>query len=421
MIQNKLSTFRLPGAGLVICGLLGLSLLILVVGCGIFEVDNPGAIMEDDLNTPIAIPALVAGAGGDLSVSIAANLASTIVFSGIFVDELQHVGSYSDWRQVDDRNEIITLDNISVNNLWGDCSRARWVADDGIRRIKDILGDGAQNSAAVTEILVYSGFAHLTLADLWGAVPIDGGPLTSETDIYQRAVARFSEAITVGQAAGASAANWVNIAYAGRARAYYYLKNMPAAVADAQKVPGNFRYELVFSENSDREKNWAYWANITRNESSVSPEIRQLYALTHDSRIKCSRKGLGGDGNREWWIQEKYTAYTSPVRLVGWQEMELIQAESKLAGGDLAGAIDHINKVRATAINTETGLALEARPSSSDANEVREWIIYERRVEMFFEGRRLADCRHFGQDNIVKNNPPYFPIPQDEVDSNPNI
>jgi len=45
----------------------------------------------------------------------------------------------------------------------------------------------------------------------------------------------------------------------------------------------------------------------------------------------------------------------------------------------------------------------------------------EQNLEMFFEGRRLADCRHFGQDNIVKNNPPYFPIPQDEVDSNPNI
>ncbi|MBN2091353.1 RagB/SusD family nutrient uptake outer membrane protein [candidate division KSB1 bacterium] len=421
MIQNKVTSFRLPRVGLLTGSLLILTLLILIGGCGIFEVDNPGAIMEDDLNTPIAVPALVAGAGGDLSVSIAASLASTIVYSGIFVDELQHVGSYSDWRQVDDRNEIITLDNISLNNLWGGCSRARWVADDGIRRIKDILGDGAQNSAALAEILVYAGFAHLTLGDLWGAVPFDGGPLTTEEEVYQRAIARFTEAITVGQAAGASGANWVNAAYAGRARAYYYLKNLPAAVADAQKVPANFRYELIFSENSDREKNWAYWANLTRNESSVSPEIRQLYAETHDSRIICSKKGLGGDGNREWWIQEKYIAYSSPVRLTGWQEMELIQAESKLNGGDLAGAVDHINKVRATATNTETGLTLDPRPSSSDVNEVREWIIYERRVEMFFEGRRLADCRHFGTPNIVKNSVPYFPIPQDEVDSNPNI
>lgn len=419
MLQNKFSASRMQGVSMLICFLLNLCLLILVTGCGIFDVDNPGAIMEEDLDTPIAVPALVAGAGGDLSVAIGASLGSTIVYSGIFVDELQHVGSYSDWRQVDDRNEMITLDNISLNTLWGNCSRARWVADDGARRIKKILGDDAQNSAALAEILVYSGFSHLTLGDLWGAVTFDGGPLESETEVYQRAVSRFTEAIAVGQAAGAS--NWVNIAYAGRARAYYYLKNLAAAVADAQMVPANFRYELTFSENTDREKNWAYWANLTRNETSVSPEIRQLYAETHDSRIKCTNNGLGGDGNREWWIQEKYTSYSSPIRIVGWQEMELIQAESKLAGGDLAGAIDHINKVRATAINTETGQALEPRPSSNDANEVQAWIIYERRVEMFFEGRRLADCRHFGLQNIVKNDPPYFPIPQDEVDSNPNI
>ncbi|MCI0512913.1 RagB/SusD family nutrient uptake outer membrane protein [candidate division KSB1 bacterium] len=419
MWQNKFNTWLIPGSNnwRRLIGVFGIA--VCMMGCNIFDVNNPGAIMETDLNTPVAIPAVVSGAGGDLAYAFAGGTYPSIVFTGILADEMQHVGSYSDWREMDDPGLEITVENISLNAMYDRLSRARWVGDDGVRRIKAILGADAQRSAELAQILVYAGFSHLILADLFGAVPFDGGPLTPETEVYQRAVQRFTEAITVGEAAGA--ADWVQAAYAGRARAYYYLNNFSQAVADAQHVPDAFRFELEYSENSNRENNMVYWANITRNESSVSPEIRQLFAETHDSRIKCARKGMGGDGNREWWTQEKYVEYASPVRLTGWQEMELIQAEAKLGSGDLAGALIHINKVRAAAQNTDTGGALEPRAASSDANQVREWLIHERRVEFFLEGRRQADCRHFGLNTVIKNTPPFFPIPADELDSNPNL
>lgn len=392
---------------------------LIITGCGIFDVDNPGEIVEDDLNTEIAIPALVAGAGGDLSYSYG-YLDSAPVFAGMLVDEIQHVGSYPDWRQVDDADLLITEESISLNNLHDNCARARWVADDGARRIKDLLGDAAASSAALAEILVYSGFSHLLLGDLFGAVPIDGGPLISQEEVYQRAVTKFTEALTVAQAAGST--EWAEAALAGRARAYHSLNDLTQAVADAQQLPAGYQFDAVFSDNTDREKNWCYWANITRNEASVSPEIVALYQETLDPRIRCTENGIGGDGNRPWWIQDKYTSYSAPVRLVGWQEMELIQAEAKLNTGNLDGAIAHINNVRAgIVLDDDASTPLAARPASSNADEVRDWLIHERRVEFFFEGRRLADCRHFGLLDVIKNDPPFFPIPANELDTNPNL
>jgi len=410
MIQYKFRSFVF---------LFGLILGLLFTGCGIFEVDNPGEIVEEDLDNEIAIPALVAGAGGDLFY-IFGYLDSAPVFSGMLVDEIQHVGSYPDWRQVDDPNLVITVESISLNNLHDNCARARWVADDGARRIKDLLGDQAASSEDLAQILVYSGFAHLLLGDLFGAVPFDGGPLVAQEQVYQRAIARFTEAMTVATAAGAT--EWVHAALAGRIRAYHAVNDLTNAVADIQQLPAGYRFDAVFSENTDREKNWCYWANITRNECSVSPEIVALYQETNDPRIRCTDNGVGGDGNRPWWIQDKYTSYSSPIRLAGWQEFELIQAEAKLNIGDLAGAITHINNVR-TGIVIDDGqnTPLPLREASSNAAEVLEWLIHERRVELFFEGRRLADCRHFGLLSIIKNDPPFFPIPSNELDTNPNL
>ena len=401
--------------------LLTITLSLYLSGCGILDVDNPGSIVEEDLNVDIAIPAIVAGAGGDLSVAIGNTLGSVVTFSAIITDELQHVGSYPTWREVDDPNQPIDLQNITLNDLWMTAARARWVADDGARRIKEILGEDAANkSKDLAQILVYSGFAHLTLADLFGDVPLDGGPAVPQNDVYQRAVDRFTEAIQVGSAA-AGAATWVNAAYGGRARAYHIMKNIGAAVADANMLPADFRFDAVFSDNSGRERNYSYWANITRNEASVSPQLRELYAQTNDSRIRCVYKGIGGDGNRVWWTQFKHVSYASPIRLVGWQELELIKAEARHQAGDLPGAIEHINKVRAAALNDTTNAPMEARPASTDANEVKDWLIHERRVEFFFEGRRMADCRHFGLTAIIKNTPPFFPVPSYERDTNPNF
>jgi hypothetical protein len=371
------------------------------------------------LNSEAAIRPIVVGAAGDLADALGGGGGTSFVgvLDGLMTDDMQHVGSFPSYREIDDPTLTIALDNANVNGTWQLIARARWTADNGATRIKNILGAKASSSADLAEILVYAGYAHLYMTDLFGDVPFDGGPLVPQAQVYQRAIDRFTEAITIGRAAGASGTKWVNAALAGRARTYWSLNRLTEAAADAAQVSANFRFDAVFSENSTGENNMYHWANNVRNEVSVSPALRTLYAQTKDPRIAATKAGVGGDGNREWWKQTKYKSYADEMRIAGWQEMELIKAEVAQKAGDLAGAITSINKVRA-AVNDPVNV--KARPSSTNATEVLDWIKYERQVEFFWEGRRMAVLQHFGMTSLIKH-PPFFPIPSFERDTNPNI
>lgn len=389
----------------------GLLSLLLVSGCNLFDVENEGEIMEEVLDNENAVGALVAGAGSDLSVAYG-YLLNVPLATGLITDEIQHTGSYTEFKDLYYADRIIQNDQSFMNEFYSYCAVARWTTDNAVTKIKEIYGDAANSSVELAEVLVYCGFAHIAMADVFGDIPIDGGALVPQMDVYQRAIDRFTEAITVGTAAGAS--DWVEIATAGRARAYYSREEVAMAAQDAVKISNGFCFNAEFADNTDVERNWLYWANITRMEVSVSPEIVALYEETNDPRIKATFADVGGDGVHDCYVQEKYTSYADPIRLVGWQEMQLIQAEAKMNGGDLAGAVTHINDVRAEA-------GMEARPASGDAAEVKAWLIHERRVELFFEGRRMPDCRHFGLLDVIKNDPPFIPLSSWEVDNNENI
>ncbi|MBA6153137.1 RagB/SusD family nutrient uptake outer membrane protein [Gelidibacter maritimus] len=109
----------------------------------------------------------------------------------------------------------------------------------------------------------------------------------------------------------------------------------------------------------------------------------------------------------------------------------LWKAEALLETSDYEGAMTIINQVRERARTTPTadGSAipagtLEDRPSSTDAAQIKEWLIHERRVELGFESQRFNDLKRWGLaksfltglgKNFQDKNYLY-PIPQGEVD-----
>lgn len=429
----------------VMAMLVGLTMVLFLASCeSVFEVENPGSITDIGLETAASIPPITAGVAGDFASAIGGggNTSFHAEFDAIITDDAQHVGSFPTFREVDDENQPIDLQNISLNTMYQLLARARWVGDDAIRRIKSVVPDTSwQRNANVAAIMVYTGYAHTYIADIYNGAPVDGGPKLSRAALYQRAIDRFTEAITVGTNASntalpgrvatsiggtgiaTSGAEWARRAQAGLARVYHITGNLAEAVnrANIASPVGQrtLRFDAVFSLNSTRENNYFYWANRVRNEVSVSPDARALFAANPtDTRLNTSRAtasgGIGGDGSRQWWWQFKFLDYNSPIRIAGWQELELIRAEASQKAGDLATAIAAINRVRAAV----TGLA--PRAASTDAAQVLSWIKYERRTEFFWEGRRMADLRHFGELSKIKNTPPYFPIPSSERDTNPN-
>jgi hypothetical protein len=110
-------------------------------------------------------------------------------------------------------------------------------------------------------------------------------------------------------------------------------------------------------------------------------------------------------------------------------EAQLILAEARAATGDLTGAETAINAARNSG---RTGMPQFSASGMTQA-QVRDQIIEERRRELFLEGNRLGDIRHYNLPLRPATGTPYtigggtygdqrcFPLPAVERNNNPNI
>lgn len=112
------------------------------------------------------------------------------------------------------------------------------------------------------------------------------------------------------------------------------------------------------------------------------------------------------------------TEFTVVIRLA---EMHLIRAEARAKQGDIIGAKEDLNIIRARAGLDES--------TAVTAAAVLEAILHERQVEFFTEfAHRFMDLKRFGAlDDALANKPDwnttdnYLPLPQTELNLNPNL
>lgn len=172
--------------------------------------------------------------------------------------------------------------------------------------------------------------------------------------------------------------------------------------------------------------NWGFFAPTTNFLNSFEPnDPRKAYTVNADQ--KWANKILGtinGDnrGNDQ-----------SPSNKVFFRMADVLlwKAEALNETGDYSGAIAIINQIRTRARTTITVLGtippegtLPNRPSSSDKNTIKNWLISERRAELGFENQRMLDLKRWGiVKEVMKANGKNFqdknmlyPIPQSEID-----
>ena len=119
-----------------------------------------------------------------------------------------------------------------------------------------------------------------------------------------------------------------------------------------------------------------------------------------------------------WYFQTKYTSQSSPINLSSGWEMRLIEAETKLVAGDVAGALASMNQ-RRTALNL---------PLLTAANATEAWsaLKRERGIELWLESRRLGDYRRWaafsrpGVTDDMTGRDLCFATALSEKESNPN-
>ncbi len=410
---------------------LALSIGLAAAGCDLLDVDNPQAISPEDLNDPEAAAEIANGA----AATFADGYAYAIAMSELAADAVIWVSSQTGLERLD--QGIWLPSNPDIDQSYNLLARARWTADNATDQLEEVLAEPG-SSVEVAESHLYAGFSLVLLGDHFERFTVDGGEARDDTEAYGMAVDRFTEALQVAEAAGATQV--AAAALGGRARARHALAGLTGssedyAVAfdDAQSalaLDPDFAYSLTF-EQPARPNLWWFRMQSERDVGVGAPFRQRIDPVSGapDPRVPVSDfQGMSSNGQDSVFLQQKYPTGTSGVELVGWKEMKLIEAEVLWRDDDLPGAVDAINAVRSAADLPEF--------DSDDATEVRDQLIYERSAVFFLEGRRWSDGRRFsdefGDVEILPDDrwsseaqlepvTRKWPIPDTERQSNPNL
>lgn len=389
--MNEIKGFRfarlLPAVSMVFA--------VALSGCGddFFDVKNPGAILDGDLNTVKGVDALVTGMSADFS----AGYDGQSFLNARGGDEMSGGGSYYLTGEVR-RGLIISED---INGFWENAQRARWVAEGGLERMKKIENFDFEGNDLTARAYLLAGLSNRWLAENFCYVVFsapyedDTGEALPKSEGFQRAIGHYNAAISNGSGDIATAAR------GGLAQAYVGLGDWGQAASYAAQVPTDFVYYAIYSDNSGREENEINFETHRRSEMSVYSTYIETLGPDGDPRTPwtdCSTPGTcqagdagAGDASNPHLQQEKYPELGSDIPVVKGTEMRLIEAEAALRDGNLPGAMAKINEVRAF-----HGLdPLEATSIGSgftyEWDSMTGWDILDREylVTNWLEGRRL--------------------------------
>lgn len=402
---------------------LALGTLAATGGCNFFDVSNPGPLADDALNVPSAMPGLVTGMSFDLSRAYDEVTQEV----SIMADELYHSGSYGPGEGLWNRGIIRPED---VNGAWGAMHRARWVAEQGIERMKKVLGSGYDTSPLAARANIYAGLANRLLGELTCNAVIDGGPSQDHKVHFQRSEAHFTEAIRIATAlSGAIRDSLLRVAYGGRASVRAWQGNWATAVTDAQNVPTAYVFAAPFSTNTTAENNDLVFETNNRSEFTV---FNTYWATVRDPRVPwdtvrttSGALAVGQDGRTTFFRQRKYVNLGSDIPMVKGTEMLLLRAEAALRNNDVAGAVTLMNQVRAFHTTTVAPLP----PLTGITTLAQAWPVLqrERAATLWLEARRFWDLRRWNAETGPAKNTyldardKCYPISLNEVQSNPNL
>ena len=384
------------------------------------RITDPGPVDDTALDLELSQPAVVNGMAKALSRA----LGYVAYTGGAISREVVASGSSSLFGiTIRQRAGLLDPGTGETNDHWLFAQQARWVAEDGVRRMRLTSAENFNKSALAAEALLFVGYANRLLGENMCDAVIDAGPKQPRRLYFERAEAAFSEAAAVAVAAGNQTLE--RAARAGRASARVWLGDWTGAVADANSVPTAFVYAAKFDATNLDQYNRIFWANSNqpyRAHSVVGTFYDAYYRNTNDARTAWRTNPAiptGTVASVPWLFQVKYDRRESPITLSSGREMRLIQAEAMLRGGDWQAAISGINQGR-------TELAVPAWPATGLTEA---WVALkrERGIQLWLEGRRLGDLDRWlvanipGQVEDMTGRNTCFPIGQTELDSNPNL
>ncbi|MGH7719876.1 MAG: hypothetical protein ACREON_13665, partial [Gemmatimonadaceae bacterium] len=370
----------------------------------ILSIEDPDAATPASLEGKDALPALLAGAIGDLQVGYAGDGGSTgagegiVNYGGLLADEFISTESFPTRVPIDQRD--LTSENPSVSNVYLLLHVARAAAE----RAAAQFAEFEPNSAGHATALAFAGFSYIALAENFcSGIPVStlapsgatefGDPL-STVQLFERAIERFDAALG---AAPATAATQRHLATVGKARALLNLGRPAEAGTLAVSVPAGFVFFIEHSANTVRQENGVFqYVNLQERWGVADVEGGNglAYRSSADSRTRFRLdpgNGLGFDGTTPIFHQLKYPGRADNVVLASTTEARLIQAEAELKAGRVPEWLALLNGLRAAG-----GLSALADPGSAPAR--LDLTFRERGFWLWLTGHRLGDLRRLIRD-----------------------
>lgn len=413
------------------------STAVLLGGCGdLFEVSNPGRILDEDLNTPLAVQTLVVGMSADFSEGYDGQSFADARLG----DEMAGSGSYFLTGLL--RRGVVNAEDI--DGFWEDAHRARWTAESGLERMREIEDYDFDGNPFTARAFLFAAFSNRWLGENFcevvysGPYEADTGEVVPRTAAFERSIPQFEEAIAHAEQAGET--ELLMAARGGLAQAHLGLGQYDQAATIAAQVPTDFVYSALYSENSGRENNEIWLETHGRAEMSAYQALAGSYdppdprAPWVDCReTSCQAGATGADGETPHFAQMKYPDRGADIPLVKGTEMRLIEAEAALRGGDLDTFNEKVNEVRAHHDLDPIQATSLGAEVTGDRNSMTAWDVLdrERHLTLWLEGRRMWDLHRWDHpfldggmiiyEPLNARRDSCFPVSFSECQTNPNV
>ena len=362
---------------------------VTISGCEL-EVVNPGPIADEFLDDQGSWPAILTGSRANLTRAM-----NVHITDGALRARELHISDVNDWNGFSYPAHIgqPVDDAPSYLSSWNAGQAARWIAEDLLRRAEGVLDPTAFAShPVVAQAQLWAGYANRVMGEYYCEAAFDGGPALPGSAWFERAEEHFTAAIATATAS--NQASVATAARAGRASVRVQLGDWAGAVQDAGTVQSPFRFDMTFATDAD----WRYYNALSQSTGQTvwNTQFGDYYTQTGDPRTPWTDNGTVNstvhpwEAGITWWVQQRHVELSSPVRLSSWQEMRLIEAEGLLRQDDLTGAMNLINSVRQAAPVADW-------PAPASLDEAWGLLKRERGIEMWLEGRRLADLRRWAE------------------------
>lgn len=387
---------------------------------GFLDVENPNVIDAGSIN-PVNDAVTLANSGQQ---NYASALGWLNMYAGWMTGEADVAETFPTRNEYGRRDVVVTNGSHSTD-VWFPLSQA--AASNHFVATLDL--PTPDTNISYVRAHTWLGYAFLLMAEQFCQGAVYGGPALTTADMLDSAIANFSVAITKGTANGSAAAvQLANVALVGRARANLQDGNGAGATADANAVPAGFSYSFTFVDdagNRTRLSNRMWQFTFDRGSISVASVFRVT-----DPRVQFSAPGTHTLTAQDattgpFWVQRKFPAYNSSMRVA-----------SKLEADYIAAEVAGLAAQQAMIAARRSANAQPVYAGAVDAASILAEFMWQKNLDFYLEGQRFGDWRrnpaaivgvpvagatYFKPGFPAIGTQTCYPLPVTETDNNPNF